>query len=415
MKVLWISNTVFPDLAEYMAQGTPNVGGWMYSLAKDLSNDVTELGVVSFGNQNIESIHLKGINYFLINYNSLSTKEVEAKWHAIIQTFEPDLVHIHGTEYTFGLSLMNTFPSLKYIVSIQGLVSIYSDFYLGGLRWHTILANITFRDLIKRDTLWHGQRRFKHRGKSENEYFKNTKYFIGRTSWDKAHIFSKRQDAVYFYGGERLREGFYTSPKWTLKKRNEKIIFLSQCAYPIKGLHKVLEALAIVKREYPEIMVKIAGANILEKKKVFGISYKSGYANIILGLIKKYNLERNVVFLGNQNETQMIEQYLNADLFICPSSIENSPNSLGEAQILGVPVIAAQVGGVCDMAQHNENAMLYRFEETAVLAMHILELLNNKGLCSKLSENAIKVASKRHSKELIKQQVLQAYSKILNN
>jgi glycosyltransferase involved in cell wall biosynthesis len=38
---------------------------------------------------------------------------------------------------------------------------------------------------------------------------------------------------------------------------------------------------------------------------------------------------------------KMITEYRNAHIFICPSSIENSPNSLGEAQLIGVPVIAA--------------------------------------------------------------------------
>ena len=54
-----------------------------------------------------------------------------------------------------------------------------------------------------------------------------------------------------------------------------------------------------------------------------------------------------------------------------PSSIENSPNSLGEAQLLGVPCIASDVGGVTDMIPNKECGIIYRFEEVELLAKHI--------------------------------------------
>ena len=36
----------------------------------------------------------------------------------------------------------------------------------------------------------------------------------------------------------------------------------------------------------------------------------------------------------------MILNYQQAHIFICPSAIENSPNSVAEAQLIGTPVIA---------------------------------------------------------------------------
>ena len=85
-------------------------------------------------------------------------------------------------------------------------------------------------------------------------------------------------------------------------------------------------------------------------------------------------------FTGSLREDQMIAEYLNAHLFICPSSIENSPNSLGEAQLLGVPVIASYVGGVPDMVTHGETGLLYRFEEVEMLAEGIRNLFMNMAL-----------------------------------
>lgn len=63
----------------------------------------------------------------------------------------------------------------------------------------------------------------------------------------------------------------------------------------------------------------------------------------------------------------MVKRYLLSNVFICPSTIENSPNSLCEAQLLGVPHIASYVGGTADLMKGNEEC-LYRFEETEMLA-----------------------------------------------
>lgn len=70
----------------------------------------------------------------------------------------------------------------------------------------------------------------------------------------------------------------------------------------------------------------------------------------------------------------MKQEYLNANVFICPSSLENSPNSLGEAQILGTPCLASYVGGIPDMMFGNEG-YLYRFEEIEMLAERFVKFL----------------------------------------
>ena len=117
-------------------------------------------------------------------------------------------------------------------------------------------------------------------------------------------------------------------------------------------------------------------------------------------------------FTGTLTESQMITEYLNAHLFICPSSIENSPNSLGEAQLLGVPVIAAYVGGTPDMIEHNETGLLYRFEEVEMLAEHIRNLFTNTTLALRLAKNGINAAQERHHQTNNLQQMISIYKSI---
>src|SRR5690606_18797557 len=106
---------------------------------------------------------------------------------------------------------------------------------------------------------------------------------------------------------------------------------------------------------------------------------------------------------------EMVKEYLNCHVFICPSSIENSPNSLGEAQLLGVPCIASYVGGVPDMVEQEKTGLLYRFEEVEMLAQSIKRIFTDDSLAQKLSENGMVAASKRHDRHANMNQLLKIY------
>ena len=111
----------------------------------------------------------------------------------------------------------------------------------------------------------------------------------------------------------------------------------------------------------------------------------------------------------------MINEYQNAHIFICPSSIENSPNSVGEAQIIGVPTIASYVGGIPDMIEHGKTGLLYRFEEIEMLAHFIRTIFINKELALQLSKNGIIAAEKRHNREEVTKSYLDLYKDIINS
>ena len=108
----------------------------------------------------------------------------------------------------------------------------------------------------------------------------------------------------------------------------------------------------------------------------------------------------------------MADMYTKSNIFVSPSSIENSPNSLGEAQLIGTPVIASYVGGVPDMAKHEKTALLYRFEEYEMLAHFIVRIFANDSLAKSLSENGRITAEKRHDKKLNTTTMLDIYRDI---
>lgn len=410
MKILWVVNTIFPDLARYLSLPAPVFGGWMYGLATDLatSNNITLAVVTVYSGSDMKSFAINGIRYYLIpnNKNKIKNGVHISEWTSLISEFKPDIVHIHGTEYGHGMDLMNARPNLRYVVSIQGLVSVYHRYFLAGMTMWEVLRNITFRDIVRRNTLFHAKCDFFKRGLIEKEYIRRATIIIGRTDWDHAHAWAVNPKINYQFCNESLRDEFYSGEKWSLQSCHRNSIFLSQAAYPIKGLHQVLKAVSLLKDKYPDILIKVAGPDVTDSSSLRAWLKRTGYGSYIASLIKNLNLEKHIVFLGQLNAEEMKIAYLNAHVFICPSSIENSPNSLGEAQILGVPCISSYSGGIPSMIGENQSGILYRFDEFEMLARKIDEIFTREKI---FNTESIKKAETRHDRVNVKNKLIEIY------
>lgn len=390
----------------------------MYGLAADLaaSGNITLAVATVYAGSTVQKLTVNGIQYYLI---PIGKKRINSRlnisdWIYIENDFKPDIVHIHGTEYSHGMDLMNARPELKYVVSIQGLVSVYHRYFLAGMSTWDVLRHITLRDILRANTLFNAKHDFYKRGLVEKEYIERANVVIGRTDWDRAHAWAINPNADYQFCNESLRNEFYTIEKWFLKNCRRNSIFLSQATYPIKGLHQVLKAVALLKDKYPALLLKIAGPDITNCRSFKARLKRSGYSSFIASKIEILGLEKHVVFLGQLNAEEMKIAYLSAHIFVCPSSIENSPNSLGEAQILGVPCIATSCGGTPSMVKDGISAMLYQFDEYEMLATKIDKLFGSDDLCIMLSENGNKESRLRHNKAINLNAQMAIYSGLIN-
>ena len=328
-------------------------------------------------------------------------------WQQIRTEFQPDLVHIHGTEYSHGYAYIQSCGNDNVVISIQGLTSVCAGYYRSGIALKDIFYNITLRDLLKGSIIY-DQKSFAHRAKYEVAMIKGVNHIIGRTSWDFAHVKSYNPNVRYYFCNETLRPEFYLGDFWNYDTCVKHSIFLSQASYPIKGLQQVLKAMPYVLLHYPDAKVRIAGENILAADTLYDKLRLSGYAKYIKQLIKRYHLDSKISFIGNLNAEQMKKEYLQANVFICPSSVENSPNSLGEAQILGTPCISAYVGGTMDMMKGNEEN-LYRFEEVVMLADKICNIFESRDSQVDMKE----IAMRRHNPDINSRRLYEIYLDII--
>lgn len=413
MKILWINRTFFPDLSKKMKLPAAITGGWMYSAARNLLalEPSTKLAIatVHTGN-NFESHEINGIQYYLVpeKTNKRYDSSLEGYWKKIKMDFQPDVIHVHGTEYPHSLPFVRACGSKGVVVSIQGLASVCERYFNAAIEEHELKKYTTLRDYVRRDTFFTQRKNMQARGLLEQELLREVSHVIGRTSWDKVHCWALNPSAQYHYNAETLREDFY-SKRWNFESCEKFSIFLSQGQMPFKGLHQVIKALPLILRDFPQTKIYVAGADFFTNQ---GFRLR-GYARYVHKLIEENNLSGKIQFLGNLSAQKMIETYTRSHIFVCPSSIENSPNSLAEAQILGVPCIASEVGGIPDMLRDGESGILYRFEETEMLASSVCRLFSDSDLAQKLSKVGRSIALQRHNQVKNAQDLHDIYQRIV--
>ena len=326
--------------------------------------------------------------------------ELEEKFREEIRSFQPDVIHSWGVEYHHALAMVNAAEAegkLNHMVaSIQGLCRFLAEHYTDGLP-EKVCRGTTFRDYLRKDNILQQQEKFVLRGQLETRAMEKLQHVIGRTDWDREKAMSIHPNITYHFCNETLRENFYEG-HWDYSKCKRHSVFASSCSYPIKGFHYLLEAFSRVVKEYPDATLSVTG------RSFFASDFKSrlrqgSYEKYLAKLAKKYRVEEKIHFLGDLSAPEMKQAFLDANVFALTSTMENSPNSLGEAMVLGVPSVAADVGGVRNLMCHDSEGLVYGPGHVQQLAEDIMALFALEDRAAALGENARAHALKTHDPE----------------
>ncbi len=420
MRVLWLCNIMLPVIAKQMGLPGSNKEGWLSGLAakaaREKPTDMT-LGVCfPVAGEPVQG-ETDGMVWYGFSEDTAHPErydpELEGRLGRILSDFQPDVLHCFGTEYPHTLAMVRAFGRpRRTLIGIQGLCFVYADAYMADLP-EKIQRRTLLRDFLKRDNLLCQQDKYRQRGVFEQEALRQTGHVTGRTGWDRKWTAHVNPDAVYHFMNETLRPSFY-GPKWDIGSCMPWSIFVSQGNYPIKGLHYLLQAMPAVLKRYPSAHLYVAGDEITristwkEKLKL------SNYGKYLRELIAVNHLEGAVTFLGRLDEDRMLQRFLRSHVFISPSSIENSPNSVGEAMLLGMPVISSDVGGGADMLRRDVEGYLYPPGDVAMLAERICTVFDphNQEMIQDMGGAARKHALQTHDPETNYRRLLEIYHEI---
>jgi len=410
MKLLWVCN-----MAPGIVRKEEGKGLWMDHVLAGLRQQGLTIRLLFQGLDRRQGTIDEKCTYasFKAEASHCYIQEQETFFEEELQTFQPDVIHIWGTEYAHTLAMVNACSKQglldKTVINIQGLCSVIARHYTEGLPY-SVQKGYTFRDLIRQDNILQQQKKFVLRGENEVKALQQAHHVIGRTHWDRACMEMIHPAACYHFCNETLRPVFYDT-QWSFAGCRKHWIFASSCEYPVKGFHYLLEAFGEVVKTYPNAMLAVPGVNPCSAD-IKGQLRKTNYQKYLASLIQKHHLEDKIVFLGSMSAEQMRQAYLDANVFVLPSTSENSPNSLGEAMLLGVPCVASDVGGVSSMMVHNTEGYIYQSTAPYMLAHYIKKVFAMEEKAEEMGAAASIHARKTHDPETNLTRLLEIYEEL---
>ncbi|NCC32766.1 MAG: glycosyltransferase [Chloroflexia bacterium] len=93
---------------------------------------------------------------------------------------------------------------------------------------------------------------------------------------------------------------------------------------------------------------------------------------------------------GTYQGSEVWEVLAQLDVVVVPSRwVENSPNSILEAQAIGVPIVGTKLGGIAELVEHNRNGLLFAVDDSDELAQNLQRLLDEPDLLPHLRAHAM--------------------------
>jgi len=111
-------------------------------------------------------------------------------------------------------------------------------------------------------------------------------------------------------------------------------------------------------------------------------------------LKRKAGGKNNIKFMGEYYVEEAPEIFSQLDVLVVPSIWhENSPLTIHEAFMAGVPVITSNIGGMAELVKHNINGLLFKVGDSEDLYQTMKMVIENPELLSELNEEIVPIKS----------------------
>jgi glycosyltransferase involved in cell wall biosynthesis len=384
MKILWLAP--YPHPLDTAAHPVPWVGTLADLLRQEPSVELTILNWTPRITTEIDEFDRDGIHFIYLKVPSvrLDILTLYQRRIAIVREYlrhhyqEYDLLHLHGSE--LQLPAMTAGLPVPMLLSVQGIVSEYAK-----------VVPATF-SMLK--FLW------TMAGLYERRYLPMVKNFSCRTHWDKKHTARLSPGCTIYHNWETIRPEFFAaadepSPAQTARLQ---ALFVGGNQV-IKGFKEMLIGYNLI-RQKADIKLIIVGRLAPED---------------VQQVIQQLNLQHigpdDVECRRFQTAAELAALYRESFCLLHPSYIDNSPNSVCEAQLVGLPVVASNVGGVSSLITEGETGLLCTLEPET-LAQQTLRLYADPGLHQRISLQAQAEARYRHDPAAIIKRTLAIYDAV---
>ena len=417
VRVLWLTTNPLPAVA--LRQGMPAAFGcgWQSAALAALSAEAADVQFVCAArpSQTVAPFESSGIQYVSLEprrsqdglrraYQSwmaglVSTPPVE-EMKRLIEDVRPDIIHVHGTETSDALAVLLAAPETPILVTLQGLVSEIAPLTLAGLRRADIFEDVCSLKFARGRGLVHESRHMRKAAAMELAALRRARDVSGRTDWDRGVVRRANPAARYWHIDEALRQPFH-EVVWRGPTEGAPTILAVTSDAPRKGVDVLLRGFAKVRSRRP-CALKVVGG-------VVGTPVWRSLSRLESSL----GLTGHVDWVGGQSAESVARMLSECTVFVCASRIENSPNSVCEAMLVGVPVVASRVGGMQSLVNSGEDGLLFESGDDEALARTIELVASDELLASRLGDRARARASVRHDPAAVSRRTLDVYASLV--
>jgi glycosyltransferase involved in cell wall biosynthesis len=384
MKVLWLAP--YPHPLEPAAHPVPWVGTLANLLKQVPGLELTILNWTHRIAAPIDEFEREGMHFIYLKTPTVRNDilTLYQRRIAIVRQYlrthyrAYDVLHLHGSE--LQLPAMTAGLDVPILLSVQGIVSEYAR----------VVPN-TFSMLKFLWTL---------AGYYERYYLPTIKNFMCRTTWDKALTARLSPNCTVFHNWETIRPEFFVAAELPALARpaRPQALFVGGNQV-VKGFKEMLIGFDLIRQKVDMQLVIVGRLSPAD----------------VAAVAQAHNLRHlgpaNVECRPFQDAEGLSMLYRESFCLLHPSYIDNSPNSVCEAQLLGLPVVASDVGGVGSLITEAETGLLCTLEPST-LAQQVLRLCHDPALHQRIAAQARALALTRHDPVTIVQRTLAAYRAI---
>ncbi|MBF9236257.1 glycosyltransferase [Hymenobacter sp. BT683] len=384
MKILWLAAYPSPHITR--EHPVP----WVVTLARLVSQHPTvELTILSWNwdlKHPVEEFNHQGIHFIYLR-TPLSRFDILTLYQTRIRRTAAylrrhchryDLIHLHGSELQFQAATAGL--PVPVLLSVQGLVSECVKVLPGVFSWRRLLWNLA--------------------GYYERKYLPQVPNFSCRTHWDTAQVARMCPGSRIFHNWEAIREAFFSAAAQPrLAPTGRPMLLFMGGTQLMKGYHETLVAFDLI-RQTTDMRLVVAGAvnpdELAEARRRFPLQHAQ---------------PADIEYRGFQTAAQLAQLCREAVCLVHPSYLDNSPNSVCEAQVAGLPVVATNVGGVSSLIEDGRTGLFADLNPRS-LADQVLRLHHNPALRAQLARQAMAVAHRRHNPETVLRRTVEIYEAI---
>jgi hypothetical protein len=266
MRIAWVvGSEMSKNLMTNLSQNQKTSGGWVYTQLQYFEKEklIDSITVVSVNDiySDDSSFSVGKTTVYLIKDKPIRlsvSKKTFQKIDKIMILEKVDIIDVQGTETTLSSYSSYCRLNVPSINTIHGIAFQCYRFYSEGLPTGFLIFGRSIHDYLTMHGILESKMLMKRRANLENHTLQSISCVRGRTNWDRESVLSINPQLRYFRTELIMREPFYNHT-WNLDNSIPNRIFVPQMKTPYKGMLILLDALSLVKKVIPDLIVHVPG------------------------------------------------------------------------------------------------------------------------------------------------------------